>query len=299
MPEIERPYPPLSLARRVCATIDGRDPIGAYDRLGAETRAAILEQLPDDWSFARKRVLDFGCGAGRTLRHFTAEAEQGEFWGADIDRPSVGWLQHHFSPPLHVLLNGPEPPLGLPYGTFDLVWALSVFTHLTDSSLPWILELHRLLRPGGLLIASYMGRDNSQVFTQEPWEEDRVGMNVLRAGQSWDDGGPVVLMSDWWIADHWGRAFEIVARAPVHGQTWALLRRREVELSVEELAEPADLRREYTAARHNLVQVERDHAAEMAALRRSYESSLSWRLTRPLRDAKRAMPRRRDAQRPK
>jgi SAM-dependent methyltransferase len=278
------PYPPLELAQRVCC-LDGRgDPYRAYERLGAEAKAALVQMLPPDWSFDGKRVLDFGCGAGRTLRHFLDEARRGEFWGADIDAASIAWLERSLTPPLHAVRNRPDPPLGLDYGRFDLIWALSVFTHLTDSSHAWLLELHKLLKPHGLLIATYMGRWNGAIFTDEPWDEDRVGMNVLRPDQGWDAGGPVVLMSDWWVRAHWGRAFEIVRVEPqVHGQTWALLRKRDVELTPNELERPSDDEREYVALRHNLRQVERDRHRALAELRHQYENSLSWRLTRPLR----------------
>ncbi len=282
------PYPPLSLANRVCC-LEGRgDPFEAYDRLGAETKAALIGMLPHEWSFVGKRVLDFGCGAGRTLRHFLAEANRGEFWGADIDAPSIAWLQQNLSPPVHALRNEAEPPLGLDEGTFDLAWALSVFTHLTESSIPWLLEMHRLLKPDGLLIATYMGRWNGEVFTHEPWDEDRTGMNVLRRDQHWDDGGPVVLMSDWWVRAHWGRAFEILGVAPeIHGQTWVLLQKRDVQITAEDLEKPAVDPREYLAVRHNLRQVERDREVALAELRRHYERSWSWRFARPLREAAR------------
>lgn len=278
------PYPPLDLANRVCC-LEGRgDPFEAYENLGAQTKAALLDMLPEEWSFDGKRVLDFGCGAGRTLRHFLAEAERAEFWGADIDAPSIAWLRQTLSPPLHVMENRADPPLGLEYGTFELAWALSVFTHLTDSSLAWLLELHKLLKPRGLLVATYMGRWNAEVFTHEPWDEDRVGMNVLRRHQGWRHGGPIVLMSDWWVRAHWGRAFEIVRVAPeIHGQTWVLLKKRNVEITAADLEKPADDPREYLALRHNLRQVER----EVAELHAQYESSWSWRLTHPLREVAR------------
>jgi SAM-dependent methyltransferase len=279
-----RPFPPLGLANRVCA-LEGRgDPLPAYEQLGAEAKAALLDLLPDGWSFDGKRVLDFGCGAGRTLRHFLLEAERAEFWGADIDDASITWLERNLSPPLHLLRNDSEPPLGLEYGTVHVAWALSVFTHLTANSVPWLVELHRLLAPGGLLIATYMGRWNAEVFTHEPWDEDRIGMNVLRRDQGWDDGGPVVLMSDWWVQAHWGRAFEILRIVPeMHGQTWVLLRKRDLDVTTEELEKPADDPREYSALRHNLRQVERDREVALAELRRHFEGSRSWRVTRPLR----------------
>lgn len=278
------PYPPLGLASRVCCLERWADALEAYEQLGVQTRDAIVDLLPAGWAFDGKRVLDFGCGAGRTLRHFLGEAEAAEIWGCDIDAASVTWLLEHLSPPLHAVRNEAEPPLGLD-GTFDLIWALSVFTHLTDQSLSWLVELHRLLKPDGLLLATYMGRWNGEVFTHEPWDDNRIGMNVLRRDQGWDDGGPMVLMSDWWVREHWGRAFEIVETLPeMHGQTWVLLKKRNIAVSAEELERPSDDAREWTALRHNLRQVERDRELALGDVRAYYEGSLSWRLTRPLRE---------------
>ena len=279
------PFPPQELAHRVCS-LDGRsNPYEVYEQRGLEARNALLDLLPDDWDFRGKRVLDFGCGAGRTLRHFLDEAESAEIWGADIDPPSIDWLQANLCPPLHVRLSRPDPPLELEGGSFDLIWALSVFTHLTDSSIPWLLELHRLLAPGGLLIATYMGRWTSEELIGETWDEDRVGMNALRHDQDWDLGGPMTLMSDWWVRAHWGRAFEILRVEPlVHGQSWALMKKRDVSLTPAELEEPErDEPREYLALRHHIDQLRRDQRAALAEMRRSYESSRSWRITAPLR----------------
>lgn len=286
----DRPYPPLELAHRVLS-LDGRgDPIAAYEELGAQTKTALLDLLGADWSFDGTRVLDFGCGAGRTLRHLLPEAEAGaQLWGVDIDAPSVAWIERNLCPPLSVRRCAAAPPLDFESGSFDLAWAISVFTHLTDESVPWLLELHRLLKPGGLLVATYMNAGHSQLFAGEPWDEDRVGMNVLRHDQPWDAGGPMVLISDWWMREHWGRAFDVLRVAPVHGQSWALLRRRDVRLTPEQLTAPGADPREHRALRHNLRQVQRElelaHGPTEAATRREYEESRSWRLTRPLRAA--------------
>ncbi len=292
------PLPPLELANRVCS-LEGRgNAYAAFEQLGAEAKRALLDLLPDGYAFTDKRVLDFGCGAGRTLRQFLAEAAEGEFWGVDIDAASIGWLRQALCPPLNAVVGGAVPPLPFEPESFDLAWALSVFTHLTDTSLPWLAELHRVLKPGGLLIATYMGRFNSYAYLGEQWAEDLVGMNVLRHDQDWDAGGPMVMMSDWWVRAHWGRAFEFLDVIPeVHGQTWVLLRRREVDITVEDLERLEDDPRELRALRHNVVQAadevrERESAAARAAVlatERHYESTLSWRVTRPLRQAARRL----------
>ena len=290
----ERPYPPFELATRVRPLHEFSEPIAAYEQMGAQTKEALSGLLPDGWSFEGKKVLDFGCGAGRTLRHFLAEAETAELWGSDLDAASIEWLETNLCPPLHAWRSSAGPPLGLEHRSFDLIWAISVFTHLTLASIPWLLELHRLLNPDGLLIATYYGRWNSDFLAGEPWDENRIGMNILHHNVDWDHGGPVVLMSDWWVREHWGRAFEVLEIEPqIDNMSWALLRKRDVDLTIEDIERPSDDPREYEAVRHNLRQVRseldeqtRQSAVRLNELRSDYESSLSWRITRPLRALK-------------
>jgi SAM-dependent methyltransferase len=230
----DAPLPPQHLASRVFSVDQWGEPLAAFGQIGLQTRRALVDLLPPDWSFEGKKVLDFGCGIGRTLRHFLTEAETAEFWGADIDAPSIDWLHENLCPPLHAWRCAPSPPLGLEPGTFDLGWAVSVFTHLTFNSLPWMLELHHMLKPDGLLIATYMGRWNSEYAAGEPWDEDRIGMSVVQQNPDWDSGGPAVLMSDWWVREHWGRAFEILRIAPqIHNMSWVVMRKREVGLTTD------------------------------------------------------------------
>ena len=99
---------------------------------------------------------------------------------------------------------------------------------------------------------------------------------------------------------HWGRAFDIVSELRrFHNFTWVLMRRREVELTPEDLERPEDDPREHAALRHNIRQIQREVAyltaqrdAVERAVRQEYENSLSWRLTKPLREARLALRRR-------
>jgi SAM-dependent methyltransferase len=252
------------MAHRVGSLADAPEPFAYYAQLGRETRDGILAALPSDWSFSGKRVLDFGCGAGRTLRHFTSEAAEAEIWGCDIDEESIGWMQAHMCPPFHAFVNGSDPPLEQPDASFDLIWAISVFTHLAPNWSQWLVELHRLLKPDGLLFVTFMGRGMSQEIAGEPWQEDDFGMNVIKYGQSWDLGGPMVLHSPWWIEEHWGRAFEILALAPdgFASKPWldhgtVLMRKRGVVIDAEELRRiaPGGDEREARALAHNVNQL--------------------------------------------
>jgi ubiquinone/menaquinone biosynthesis C-methylase UbiE len=85
----------------------------------------------EGYDFEGRRVLDFGCGAGRVLRHFAPEAEAGgEFWGCDPYPPTIEWLKANLSPPFQFYVSEARP-LPHPDGYFDLIYAISVFTHIT------------------------------------------------------------------------------------------------------------------------------------------------------------------------
>lgn len=254
------PVPPFELASRVGCLEWADDPTSVYEAVGRETKDQMLAALPDGYSLEGRRLLDFGCGAGRTLRHFVADAVGAELWGCDIDQPSIEWLKQNMSPPLHVFANAEAPPLDQPDGKFDLILCVSVFTHLTRHWSEWLLEMHRLLAHGGLLLATYMGRGFSQEIANEEWNEDRVGMMVLAPGQSWDKGGPMVFHSPWWLRAHWGRAFEVVSLTeagfavpdPDRGQGLVVLRRRDVQLTAEDLRALSDDPRESPGLEHNV-----------------------------------------------
>ena len=253
------PYPPFELADRVIKLpSDDLNGYIHYELQGSDTRDQLVGMLPDGYSFEGRSLLDFGCGAGRTLRHFHDEAGSTRVVGCDIDQRSIDWLNANLCPPLEAVRSEVDPPLPFEDESFDFIWAISVFTHLSDNSVPWLLELRRLLKPDGLLMASYMGEHNSEDTAGETWDEDRVGMNVLRHSQDWDLGGPMVLMSDWWVEEHWGRAFEILDRKPCGGQTWTLMRKNEAAITADELIAPGDDPREFKALHHNIKQLQRE-----------------------------------------
>jgi SAM-dependent methyltransferase len=238
--EAPMPLPPPELAARV-GTVDGRDPLEFYLDEGARLRCVIERLLPPGWTWEGKRVLDFGCGSARVLRHFGPEAERGEFSGCDIDQRSIDWNQKKLSPPFHFFRNGLAPPLSLADGSLDLIWAMSVFTHIADLWSDWLVEMHRVLAPRGILIASYLGEGMWEALVREPYLEDEVGMSILH---HWEGPDAWVFHSEWWLREHWGRAFDVLEverppRAPDGSaeitHSYIALRRREIEVTKADL----------------------------------------------------------------
>lgn len=104
---------------------------------------------------AKPRVLDFGCGLGRTLRFLQDTGWQLE--GCDVDQQSIAWAVRAF-PDIRLQANEFEPPLPYPESRFDALYAVSVFTHFDpEQQRLWANEVSRVLRPGGLAAITTMG----------------------------------------------------------------------------------------------------------------------------------------------
>ena len=255
------PLPPEALAIRVGVN-DESAALESFDALGRDARRRIMDALPGgDWSFDGKRVLDFGCGPGKVLRHFLDEAARGRFEGCDIHSPSVEWVERNLDPPVRAFVNQESPPLPRPDRSYDLIWAMSVFTHLTSESLAWLSELHRVLDEDGLLIATILGRAMWEAREPTPWEEDRIGMAVVGHAEPWDAGGPITYISRWWLEEHWGRLFDVVdvrdGEAPGEHSV-VVLRKRPVPLTMAELEEAGLDAREIAALRTQVDLLRRD-----------------------------------------
>lgn len=101
-------------------------------------------------------ILDFGCGCGRIARYWAGLGEERVF-GCDYNRDLVRWCQHNL-PFMDVRVNTSLPPF--PFDRrFDLIYAVSVFTHLSESvQEAWVGECRRALAPNGILLFTTLGR---------------------------------------------------------------------------------------------------------------------------------------------
>ena len=103
---------------------------------------------------AGDRVLDFGCGSGRVLRHFLAQRPELEAWGVDANPAAVEWIASNLSPAAKVFRTTTFPHLPLPDASFKVAFALAVFSHLDELDIAQLLELRRCLVPGGIAYVS-------------------------------------------------------------------------------------------------------------------------------------------------
>lgn len=125
---------------------------GARQVLEAASRASPGRALAD-W-------LDFGCGCGRIARYLLERPGIGSYTGVDVDAAQIAWAARRLRGRFEVM--NPDPPLAFEASSFDVVLAVSVFTHFSNAEqFAWLAEIRRILRPGGLLVATTLAPDRA------------------------------------------------------------------------------------------------------------------------------------------
>lgn len=145
------PIPPLELMARVSAHADWREFLASGER----TATALAGYAADAGApFATaQRILDLGCGCGRVIRWLPAMT-QAELYGVDYNPSLANWCAANLKGDFRV--NRLNPPLDFPDAQFDIVYLLSVFTHLRlATQREWLAEIDRVLRPGGLALITF------------------------------------------------------------------------------------------------------------------------------------------------
>jgi SAM-dependent methyltransferase len=102
-------------------------------------------------------VLDFGCGVGRQLLHFTKNFPAVSYLACDVDYTLIDFVRKNY-PAVNAQVTDFDPPLPFESGSIDMIYSVSIFSHLNpDHQLPWLCELCRVLKPGGICFLTTEG----------------------------------------------------------------------------------------------------------------------------------------------
>lgn len=176
------------------------------------------------------RILEWGCGPGRVIRHVPdAFNDSAQVFGSDYNPESIAWCTRAI-PRVTFIQNGLHPPLHAESDFFDVAYSISVFTHLSESVCnEWIAELHRVIRPGGILIITtngdsiipFMLPDEKQIYstkgyvTRDKFEEGKKMFFACHAPA--------------YLRQHLFKEFEILEHVPASfphtGQDYWILRK--------------------------------------------------------------------------
>lgn len=152
-PELRKfvaPFPPPDLMHNVSGLETERD----FASHGADIYLALTRAAQRPLT-EFEAMLDFGCGCGRLARMFKGHPH--EVHGCDVDPRHVVWAKQNLTH-MKVAHTSVQPPLPYCNDAFDAIISISVFTHLNERShLQFLVELHRICKPGGQLFLTVHG----------------------------------------------------------------------------------------------------------------------------------------------
>ena len=90
-----------------------------------------------------------------------------------------------------------QPSLPFEDSSFDLIYAVGVFSQVFEGWHQWAVELRRVLKPGGYFFMSYAGQTPFEEMLSLPYDsfDANRGLYVKNPFNSWNRGGPMVFMS--------------------------------------------------------------------------------------------------------
>ena len=125
---------------------------GFYDLLG-KIELGILEYAGLKSGMT---VLDMGCGSGRLPAVLGTSGVEVDYVGIDIVQSLLDYAATK-SPGHYRFILHRELSIPLPDASVDIACAFSVFTHLLhQESYIYLQELRRVVRPGGLVMFSFL-----------------------------------------------------------------------------------------------------------------------------------------------
>lgn len=183
-------------------------------------RRALQEYFERDYADCQA-ILDWGCGCARVARFITEFAPR-KLTGVDIDPDNIQWCKKNITEAEfdRIDLN---PPTRFAAESFDLVYGISVFSHLSETDQDrWLTELQRITKPGAAVLMSIQGEiaflrvdgDFQRFLALE-----KAGFHVYGRCPDLDDILPEMKESEYYknvfhsrryIYEHWARYFEIV-----------------------------------------------------------------------------------------
>lgn len=213
------PVPPPRLRYRVHGAVDQE----SFLAVGLACATDFLQALDAQGIQLNSgaEVLDFGCGCGRVLRKLLTLRPTWSYTGVDVDDEAIRWCREAY-PAVHFLTTPPIPPTAISDVSFDLVVAISVFTHLDEESQNlWLNELHRLVRPGAYVLISALGEREQQLLPAEDQallRRDGILHKAWRTGRLKLDGLPEFYQSTYhtpdYVARAWTAHFQLVRHIP-------------------------------------------------------------------------------------
>jgi SAM-dependent methyltransferase len=139
-----------------------------YYTKSRETAKWLLAYFSKYISLKNVKILDWGCGPGRIIRHMPELLDKGcEIYGSDYNLKSINWCKSNL-PGISFNHNTLDAKLPYKKDFFDIIFGISIFTHLSEEMhYKWFNELYRILKPGGILFLTTHGDIFKEKLTKQ------------------------------------------------------------------------------------------------------------------------------------
>jgi ubiquinone/menaquinone biosynthesis C-methylase UbiE len=134
---------------------------------GQETAQELSEKFAQHIELKNVKLLDWGCGPGRVIRHLPDIIGNGcEYYGTDYNEKTIKWCSENLAN-IHFNNNTLNAKLPYPENFFGVIYGISIFTHLSEPMhAAWYNELYRVLKPGGILYLTAQGNHFKTKLTE-------------------------------------------------------------------------------------------------------------------------------------
>ena len=152
-----------------------------YYENGRMTAQWLINLVKKHRSLENAAILDWGCGPARVLRHMPDIVPEAELHsGTDYNSKTIAWCKKSL-PGISFSENYLMPPLSYPDESFDLIYGISVFTHLSEEAhIKWLQELIRVLLKGGILFLTLHGEGYLNKLSEQEKQIFQAGKLVVR-----------------------------------------------------------------------------------------------------------------------
>ena len=152
-----------------------------YYNDGIETAKWLADCFKKHIDLIDKRILDWGCGPGRIIRHLPdVIGNHCDFLGTDYNKKSIDWCSKNL---IGIKFNHNNLNALLPYedNSIDVIYGISVFTHLSERlHYEWYSELYRILKPKGIMFLTTQGDNFKVKLTYSELEKYNSNQLVVR-----------------------------------------------------------------------------------------------------------------------
>jgi len=128
-----------------------------------------------------RKILDWGCGPARIVRHLPKLlGPDCDYYGTDYNAETIAWCKQNIEG-VAFSSNKLSPPTLFTSAFFDVVYGISILTHLSEENQKnWYHELLRITKPGGLLLLTSQGNVYKEKLTSAELNWFEQGQLITR-----------------------------------------------------------------------------------------------------------------------